>query len=753
MNDKKKGMLKLLLILALTAITGLISILGIGTDKIGSMSKVKLGLDLAGGVSITYQATKPNPTQEEMNDTVYRMQKRAEIYSSEATAYQEGSNRINVDIPSATDANEVLQQLGKAGSIYFILGQSNDGTANLLTDSNGNFVRDEEGLLMLSRDLSVMIAAGDVVIDGSDISSAEPTTGDSYSSSRYLVRLTLNSSGTDKFAKATTYAAGYNDLRNIIMIVYDGKVVSAPGVQNAITGGEATISGQSSYDEAKQLASTIRIGALPLELFEIRSNVVGAKLGSEAIDTSLLAGIIGFIIVVIFMIAYYRIPGLAASIALTLYTFLMIVLLNIFNVTLTLPGIAGIILSIGMAVDANVIIFERIREELATGKTVRSGIKIGFNKALSAIVDGNVTTLIAAAVLFLRGTGTVKGFAETLAIGIVLSMFTALVITKFILHALYAVGCDKEKMYGVKSAVKVIDFVKHAKKFVIFSCTVILIGFAALIVNKVSSGDVLNFGLDFKGGSSMQVTFPEELPNDILQQMENLFDDELGIISEPVRVQGENTVIIKTRTLTSEENIQMQERFVNDYNVDKSLIQTNTISATVSGEMKSDAVWALIIAGIGMLIYIWIRFKDIGYAASSIIPLIHDVLTVLMLYAVTKISVGSTFIACMLTLVGYSINATIVIFDRIKENMKEKLKKDTVKDIVNLSISQSVSRSINTSLTTLIMVLVLSILGVDSVREFSIPLLFGVVMGTYSSVCIAGNLWYLFYKLRNKAEV
>ncbi|MBE5962318.1 MAG: protein translocase subunit SecD [Lachnospiraceae bacterium] len=745
MKNKGKGIVSFICSLLVIAAVSVIAIVGIGSKKYGSASDIKLGLDLAGGVSITYEAVKENPTEEEMSDTLYKMQKRAEVYSTESNVYLEGSNRINVDIPSVTDANAVLEELGNAGAIYFIVGKNEDGTANIAYDSTS------KSGYKLARPLEEIIADGDVVIEGSDIAGAEPKAYNDGMKNEYIVSLTLNESGTKKFAAATKKAYSYYsatsiDFRNLIAIVYDGKVQSAPRVQAEITGGIASISGQSTYTEAQQLASTIRIGALPLELKEIRSNVVGARLGEEAINTSLIAGAIGFALVLLFMIVYYRIPGLAASIALTLYVGLIVICLNIFNVTLTLPGVAGIILSIGMAVDANVIIFTRIREELATGKTARSAIKLGFDKALSAIVDGNVTTLIAAAVLYFLGSGTVKGFAQTLAIGIILSMITALFVTKFILKALFDMGCDSEKFYGVQKEVKIFDFVGHAKTFFAISIVVILVGIGALFVNKANIGDILNYGLDFKGGASTQVTFPEELPSTINVDLEALVSSATGLTAEISRISGENSVIIKTSVLDLDQKKALEDALVEKYNVDTALITTENISGTVSSEMKSDAIKAVVIATICMLIYIWIRFKNFEFASSAVIALVHDVLVVLMVYAVARISVGNTFIACMLTIVGYSINATIVIFDRIRENMKAKLRKDAMKDVVNASISQTISRSINTSLTTFIMVFVLAILGVDSIKEFAYPLMAGIIAGAYSSVCITSCLWYMLQK-------
>lgn len=710
MKDKKKGVLHLLIVLLVIVGLSVVTLVGLGKEHKGSAENIRLGLDLAGGVSITYETVKENPTATEMSDTVYKMQKRVESYSTEAMVYQEGNNRVNIDIPGVQDANKVLSELGKAGSISFV-------------DPDGN-----------------------EVINGSHIKTAKEGTTQENGITQYVVNLTLNTKGTKLFKEATEKFIG-----QAISIVYDGKVISAPTVQVAITNGEAQIS-QGSYDEARNLASTIRIGALPLELKEVRSNVVGANLGEEAFDTSLIAAAIGFILVIIFMIAFYRIPGVAASIALCLYVVAVLVVLNGANVTLTLPGIAGIILSIGMAVDANVIIFTRIKEELATGKTVRSAIKIGFDKALSAIIDGNVTTLIAAAVLWFKGSGTVKGFAQTLAIGIVISMFTALIVTKYTLTALYNLGLDQEKFYGIQKEVKIFAFTKHIKKFFAISGVLIAIGIVALFVNKASTGNILNYGLDFKGGTSTQVEFPEAVPANA--ELEKFVGDLIGEAEVGVSpVVGENAVVIKTRELNLDERKAVTDAFVKTYDADESTITMESISATVSNEMKSDAIISVIIAAICMLIYIWFRFKDFNFATSAVLALIHDVLVVVMVYAVARISVGNTFIACMLTIVGYSINATIVIFDRIRENKAAMKRSDVLEDVVNLSISQTISRSINTSLTTFIMVFVLFILGVDSIRDFTLPLMAGIVCGAYSSICITGTLWYVMKKKLSKKKI
>ncbi len=748
MKEKTKGLFSLLMTMVAIALTVVVAVVGIGSKKTGSIQDIKLGLDLAGGVSITYEAVKENPTEQEMNDTFYKMQLRALAFNGESAVYKEGSNRINVDIPDVTDATEVLEQLGDAGTIYFIYGQSENGVVNLAPD-------EENGGYKLTRSMEEIIAAGDVVIDGTCIENAEPLIqSGELNQSQYLVELKLNEEGKGKFAAATAYAYRYynSDLyRNMIAIVYDGQVHSAPMVTAVISEGTATISGQSDYEEANQLASIIRIGALPLELKEVRSTVVGAKLGTEAINTSLMAGVIGFVLVVIFMLAVYKIPGLAASIALCLYVTVMILCLNLFDVTLTLYGIAGILLSIGMAVDANVIIFTRIQEELATGKTVRSAIRIGFDKALSAIVDGNVTTLIAAFVLFFLGSGTVKGFAQTLAIGVILSMLTALFVTKFIMVALYQAGFDSEKFYGIKKERTPIQFTKHVTKYAIISGVLILIGFGAMIAHKIQGGNSLNYGLDFMGGTSTEINFQTAPTN---QELEMLVSDALGMSCEVVQIQGEEAAIVKTAVLTTEQKETLITALAEKYGVTEADITATSISGTVSSEMKNDAIVSVVVATLCMMLYIWIRFKNLGFATSAVIALMHDVLVVLMVYAVSRISVGNSFIACMLTLVGYSINATIVIFDRIRENKAAMLKKDTLEDVVNRSISQTFSRSINTSLTTFFMVVTLSIFGVASIREFSIPLMAGIVCGGYSSVCLAGTVWYLIARKKAvKADV
>ena len=718
---KSRGILSLILVAALSVLLGVTTIRGLDSEGMGAAKNINLGLDLEGGVSITYQVKGDKPSQEDMDDTVYKMQRRVEQYSTEAQAYQEGDNRISIEIPGVEDANAILEELGQPGSLYFIKHKDADG--------NENYTLGAEGYV-LNKTIDELKANGSIVLTGS-------------------VDLTLNAEGTDAFAAATTEA--YNNGNDTIAIYYDGELISVPSVNAIIENGQAQITGSASYEEADNIASTIRIGGLNLELEEISSKVVGAQLGEEAISTSLKAGAIGLAAVCLFMIFVYLLPGFASSIALVIYVGLILLLLNAFDITLTLPGIAGIILGIGMAVDANVIIFARVKEELSAGASVHSALRAGFHKAMSAILDGNITTLIAAAVLWLRGSGPVKGFAQTLALGIVVSMFTALVVTRLLVYSFYAIGIRNPKVYGrVKEERKPIDFLGKKKVFFVVSIALCLSGFVVMGINSARDVGALNYSLDFVGGTATTVTFDkeytlEEVDSQMVPELEKITGDKNVQVQT---VKGTNQVVFKTQTLDLEKREAFESYMQNEFGV-KEEIATENISSTVSSEMRMDAVIAVIIATIFMLLYIWFRFKDIRFATSAVVALLHDVLVVLAFYAIARVSVGNTFIACMLTIVGYSINATIVIFDRIREEMKNSSRNTDLKDLVNRCITQTLTRSIYTSLTTFVMVAVLYVMGVSSIKEFALPLMAGIVCGAYSSVCITGALWYVMKTGKN----
>ena len=746
-----KYVLALILTLGLLGGIGYSAIYGLGADKSGSLDSIDLGLDLAGGVSITYEVVGDGtPSKEDMSDTIYKLQQRVQQYSTESQVYQEGANRINIEIPGVSDANKILEELGQPGNLYFIAQTDKDGNENYTYssgfsyDADGNVVMDENPVFgyVLNKTIDELKADGSIVLAGEDVASAQAGyQQDSYGAQEPVVSLEFTENGTKAFADATTKAFANSES---IGIYYDGQFISVPNVQAAITDGKAVITGMSSFEAADNLASMIRIGGLKLQLNELRSNVVGAQLGSNAIRTSLIAAAVGFALIAIFMLVFFRLLGLSATLALAFYSGLIVFLLSAFDMTLTLPGIAGIILSIGMAVDANVLVFSRIKEEIASGKAVDEARKNGYNKALSSILDGNITTLIIAAVLLWKGTGSIKGFAETLILGIILSMFTALVITRLITSILYGIGLQSPALYGKAKKVKKFDFVAKRKIFYGISCAIIVAGIIVMAVNASAGKGAFNYSLDFVGGTSTTVTFDKEYT---LAELESGVKEDIknaaGINEVLIQtVTGTNQVIFKTSTLTVDQREAVDQALEANYGVSPENIAAETISGVISSEMRTDAIVALAIALVAMLIYIWIRFKDIKFGAAAIIALAHDALVVIVSYAFTRLAVGNTFIAVVLTIIGYSINDTIVTFDRIRENLHLATGRKELEDLVNTSVSQTVTRSLFTSATTFFTVFALYIFGVADIKAFALPLMVGVICGTYSSIFIASPLWY-----------
>lgn len=730
MKKAKRNAIITLLVFVLLMAGGIYMVMmGVSSEKVGKMEDIPLGLDLQGGLSVTYEITTVDPTSDEISATIDKLQRRVDSYSSEGEVYQEGNDRITVEIPVDTskyDAHDILDDLGTPGQLEFL-----DYENEQLREAGEEYT---------------------ALLTGADIKNAQAGQDSSESLSKsYLVQLAFTEEGTKKFADATSANVGMP-----IYIIYDGEIASAPTVKSAITDGSAVIDSISSLEEAQQLADTIKIGALPLELSQLQYNIVGAKLGQEAVSSSLKAGVVGIAIVCVLMIVIYLVPGFVASLALAAYVVILLLILSVRSITLTLPGIAGIILSIGMAVDANVIIFTRIKEELAAGNNVRNSVTAGFSKALSAILDGNITTLIAAFVLMILGTGSIKGFATTLMIGIILSMFTALVITKLLLNAFVNLGLTNDKFFGKAKQPKTVNFVKNAKICFVLSAAVIIAGLVFLPINKSKDGRSLNYSLEFTGGTSTTVTFNEAYTLERAEaEVVPVITETVGVSAADIQIQtveGTNQVIFKTPELSEEngENEALEKALNDKFGIAE--IQTQSISSTISGEMKKDAIIAIAISSVLMLIYIAIRFSDVKFGASAVIALIHDVMVVFAVYSIAKLSVGNTFIACMLTIVGYSINATIIIFDRIRENRKLMDSKTPLDEVVNTSIAQTFTRTIYTSLTTFIMVLVLFVMGVSSLKEFTFTLMVGIVCGAYSSACITGPLWFYMKRLEKKKK-
>ena len=721
--NKKKSLICFIISIVLIAGMCFVSAFGLDADGTGKASNIIQGLDLKGGVSITFEVVDEEFSTEDFEDTFRKLEKRAYARSTEAAVYKEGHNRITVEIPGVDNIQEVKEDLCKQGILQFV------------TDYG---VEEKQK----------------VWLEGKDIADAQPITTQNKTTGalEYLVSLKFTSEGAKVFEEVTGEFLG-----RIIYIVYDDEVLSQPVVSTKISGGEATISGQKSYEEAEKLASDIRLGSLKLEIKEISSKVVGAKLGDDAISTSLIAGIIGIAIVIVFMLITYRVPGIAAGLALIAYTAMSLLALNGFDITLTLPGIAGVILSIGMAVDANVIIFVRIKEELGTGAQVKDAIKTGFGKATSAIVDGNVTTLIASAILMAMGTGPIQGFAKTLAFGIVISMITSLVVTRVLLYFLYYMGFDKASMYGVQKQRKTIDFV--SKKGILFSIPAVLAAAGVVVAILSSQGAIgnresaFNFSVEFQGGVSTTVEFKDnysikEFNEKILPEIQKITGDGDVLANA---VDGTNEFVIRTKELGIETQQAIRNMLVEKFGAVEDKFDEVSVSATVSEEMGKSAIMATLLAVACMLIYIFIRFRDMRFAASAIVALVHDIALVILFYSVSWTTVGNTFIACILTILGYSINATIVVFDRIREKLRNPFYKGDAKELVNSSISDTLTRSIYTSLTTFVTVAALYILGVTSMKEFALPLIVGIVAGAYSSVCISGTLWYVLARKKHAA--
>ncbi len=716
MKGKGKGYVTLLILLLIIA--GMSALLYYGVDtkedkKLFSVQKIQQGLDLKGGVYIVYEADKENPTQDEMTTAESLIRQRLDrMGSTEATVSIQGGNRLRVEIPGTEDADKAVNDIGQTAMLTFV---------------------DEEG---------------NVVLTGKDVVDARMHSGQLKQNGpiETFIVLNLSGEGAQKFAEATQ-----NNIGKTISIKLDNDVLSSPTVQNAILNGEATITGGFDAKEAENLASLIRSGALPFKLNVIEMNRIGAQLGAEALDTSIQAGIIGFVLVVIFMIVMYNLSGLAANIALVVFLLLELLILSIFKITLTLPGIAGIVLTVGMAVDANVIIFERFKEEIKRGKTLKASIKAGYKRALPAILDGNITTLIAAIILYWLGSGPIKGFAETLTMGIIVSMFTALFVTRLIMNAFITIGIVNPEFFinrftNKKKEVRFTRIIENKFKFFALSAVIALIGLSSIPYNYSKGNGAVNVDVDFSGGSALSFNLGEDaVSEDISQIVVKATGQESPKIQKII---GSDEVSIKTHVLDETQRTALVDGLKEKY-PDSELLSFSDVSSTVSGEMRSKALLAVGISCIAMLIYISFRFRDARAGTAAIIALIHDAILVFCVYTFFRVPINSSFIAAILTILGYSINATIVIFDRIRENKSLFGSKKPLAELMNESIRQTLMRSINTSLTTFIVITCVYILGVTSVKDFAFPIMVGILAGTYSSIFIASSVWYSFSKSKN----
>lgn len=705
----KRNFFSVIILLILVAVVSIFGIKSGDTYIIAPVhTKVNQGLDLKGGVYVVYEADTDKVGDELtgiINQTIEVFRKRIDgMGLTEPLIVREGEKRIRVELPGVENVNDAIQAVGKTAQLRFI-------------DKDGN-----------------------EVLNGSHVKTSQVNTNNK---GLYVVTLQFDDEGAELFAEATKKAAPAKDP---IFILLDEEVISAPNVQSEIVNGNAEISGNFDAKSASELASLIRAGALPVNFVEVESSTKSAQLGDEALQKSIQGAAIGISLVMLFMLLFYKLPGLIADIALVAYILIFMIIYTTLGATITLPGIAALILSVGMAVDANVIIFERIKEELSDGKSVKSSLKNGFKKALSTIMDSQITTIIAGVVLYSFGTGPIKGFAVTLILGILVSLFTAIIVTKFLFQNLIGfVNTENTKLFGAtnnkKDYATGFKFVEQFKIFGGLSLAIIVIGLGLGFTQG------FNMGIDFTGGTVIEINMHKFEEHSKLLEISHSFDS-----TSSIDYLGKEKEIIQIKTTKNLDDAQRKEVFAKykeKYNLkDDDLIQSGYIGAAIGKEIQHKAVLSVILASICMLIYISFRFK-LTFGISAIIALLHDVLVVLAIYSIFKVPVNSPFVAAILTVVGYSINDTIVVFDRIREN-KKIVRKSTDADIANISVRQTVTRSINTSVTTLLSILSLYILGVESIKEFTFPLLAGILSGTYSSIFIASPLWVKFEQMRKK---
>lgn len=716
MNYKVQRVLAVLVILVI-AFGWYVTLFGLGDAMKPTKDNIKLGLDIKGGVNVVMEA-QTDKTGEEltelMNQTQAVIEERVnQMGLAEPVVTVEGTKKIRVELPGAEDAEEAIEQIGRTAQLQFAM------------------------------------ADGSLVLDGGDVKNA--TTSTDTEKGGYAVALEFKPEGADKFADATARAyngevqsaiEGVHD--KAIVILLDGQIISAPVVNGPITGGQCSITGDFSQDEAKNLAALIRGGSLPVELKEVNSSVQTAKIGFNALEQSIFAGIIGVILIFIIMFVGYRIMGLAANIALLLYIVLFLNVMAAMGSVLTLPGIAGIILSIGMAVDANVIIFARIKEEICSGKSIRVAVQSGFKRAMSTIIDSQVTTLIAALILYQIGTSSVKGFAWTLMIGIFISIFTAVIITRLYLAVIaQSKSMNKKSLYGVRednTAVfdirKTLHFVKHRRIFFTATVALMVIGLVFGLVRG------LNYGIDFTGGTMIQIDMGKQVATSEVEKSLEKYNLKPEIIYSG---EGNKEVIIRTMTaLNSDKRAEVIDTLQEDFNFkDEAIIAQELFGPSVGKELRTNAIKAVLIAAVCMLIYIRIRFSEWKFGGAALLGVLNDVLLVIAFYAVFNVPVNNPFIAGILTVVGYSINDTIVVFDRIRENIKYS-RKGSTEELIDRSITQTLGRSLMTSFTTLIVMVPLFLMAGSAIREFTLPLMVGVLVGAASSIVICSPLYYEF---------
>ena len=708
---------------------------------------IRLGLDLVGGSRIVYEAVLPDGYDmgnlaDDMQTAQAMIRQRLTSQGfTEATVALSGDNRLTVEIPQITNPEEAVQTLGTTAQLLFM---DIDGYNDYMT--------------ALAEDPTVD-AAQYALLTGSFISGASAQYGDptgGASMQQNYVQVEFTSEGQQKFADATESVAARTDGYNQLLIIMDGQVISAPNVSERIDSESCVITGSFDQSSAQQLAGLIDAGQLPFSLQQAELRSVGPQLGADAMSTSLMAGLIGLILVCLFMIIIYRVPGFVACLALGFYIVIEALVFSVIRINLSLPGIAGIILSIGMAVDANVIIFERIKEELRAGKTVKSAIDSGFKRAFAAILDSNLTTLIAAAVLFFFGTGTIVGFATTLGLGVIISMFTALTVTHFLLNRMVDFHIRNPKAYGLSEKKREggrFPVIKNSKSFGGISVLLVATGLVALILLPFGK-NLFNLSIDFAGGTEMEFNMHQTVTQEIQTEVSDLFAETTGVTPSSVTSSGDanEQVLIRSTSIDSETRPQVIDAMNEPYGLtDDALYGNEDVSASVGSDLQRSAVLCAALAIVLMLLYITFRF-ELTSGLAAVVCLVHDLLIMLSVYVWLQIPLDSNFIAAALTILGYSINASIIVFDRVRENLRT-ARKEPFESVAERSVWQTMGRTINTTLTTLFTIGMVFILGVPSLKQFTLPLIVGILAGAWSSILLSASLWGFFRKKLRRHRV
>ncbi|QFK72318.1 protein translocase subunit SecDF [Pradoshia sp. D12] len=720
-------------ILAFFLIVIVLGVTFVGTTS-NIMQNIKLGLDLQGGFEVLYKVEPAKDGQKidekAMAATASALDRRINVLGvSEPSIQVEGNNRIRVQLAGVDDQEKARELLSTQANLTF-------------------------------RDVNDKVR-----MDGGDLKEGGASQSFDSQTNQPIVQVQLKDA--DKFGQVTRdilamapenqlaiwldFEEGKDSYKEEIT-KEDPKFISAPNVNQVINSDTAVISGDFTVEEAKDLAEILNAGALPVKLNEIYSTSVGAKFGEEALNKTLLAGIVGILAIFIFMVAYYRFPGAIAVVSLSAYIYLIILVFDWMNAVLTLPGIAALILGVGMAVDANIITNERIRDEIRKGRSIKAAYKEGNKHSLSTIMDANITTLLAAAVLFYFGTSSVKGFATSLIVSILVSFITAVYGTRLIMSLWVNSNFlnNRPGWFGVKKSdihdlnefkkdkylptkFDKWDFIKPAKKFFIFSIILTIIGVGSLFVNG------LNTGIDFSSGSRIQINADKELSVGEIQK--DLTENEIDSQDIVMAGEGNKSAVVRTKDVFSKDEIaELNNYFDSKYGHNPNI---STVSPTIGKELAKNALIAVAIASIGIVIYATLRFEW-RMALPSILALLHDAFMIITIFSIFRIEVDLTFIAAVLTIIGYSINDTIVTFDRIRENMqmKKRIKtQEEINEIINISVRQTMVRSINTVLTVLVTVLAMMFLGSESIFNFNLALLIGLVTGMYSSILLAAPIY------------